>query len=124
MPSRIDKSLNVTEVCVIWPADAFNQHHHKGTFIVASLPVFFGSKTTRVIKHGEIAKLMISKMIKNLVTALLPPPLLGECLRHINIGDQISFEGHLSKYGAPFQQIYRGTSSTRTNTGNGACETL
>jgi hypothetical protein len=45
-----------------------------------------------------------------------------ERLKDIRIGDQIRIRGFLSSYTSPAGT--RGTSTTRTDTGNGACETI
>ncbi len=50
---------------------------------------------------------------------------MAKKLRNLRIGDQIKLSGYLAEYshnhGRPF---FRGTSTTRTDTGNGACETI
>lgn len=43
-------------------------------------------------------------------------------VRRIRVGDQIRVKGYLSNYTSPAGK--RGTSTTRTDTGDGACETL
>ena len=40
------------------------------------------------------------------------------------IGDQIYLKGYLSQYSHSNNSFNRGTSITRTDTGNGACETI
>lgn len=123
--ARIDKSLNVTDVCVIWSANVFNQHYQKGTFYSGEFTCFFNFKDNESYQawRNNQANGFKNDQISNnhLITE---DTQLGKRLRDINIGDQIYLEGYLSKYGASPQQIYRGTSTTRTDTGNGACETL
>ena len=46
-----------------------------------------------------------------------------DSIKKINIGDQIKIKGWLSSYRSPERHI-RGTSINRTDTGNGACETI
>jgi len=43
-------------------------------------------------------------------------------VKDVNIGDQIRVRGYLASYTGPVGR--RGTSTTRTDTGDGACETL
>jgi len=44
-------------------------------------------------------------------------------VRDIQVGDQIRVRGYLASYGSEKDGM-RGTSTTRLDTGNGACETL
>jgi hypothetical protein len=39
-------------------------------------------------------------------------------------GDQVYFKGYLASYSQPANQFFRGTSTVRDDTGNGACETV
>jgi len=51
----------------------------------------------------------------------------GEINRQImaaSIGDQVYFKGYLAEYANDATDFQRGTSTTRTDTGNGACETV
>ena len=41
----------------------------------------------------------------------------------VAVGDQVHFEGYLASY-SNGNGFHRGTSTTRTDTGNGACETV
>ncbi|MEL7186079.1 MAG: hypothetical protein AAFN50_06540 [Pseudomonadota bacterium] len=47
---------------------------------------------------------------------------IRDSVRKIRVGDQIRVQGYLSSYTSPAGK--RGTSTTRTDTGDGACETL
>ena len=51
---------------------------------------------------------------------------MAKKFRTVRVGDQVRFRGFLAEYahrnkGQPF---HRGTSTTRMDTGNGACETV
>ena len=50
-------------------------------------------------------------------------PSIRNRIGNVAIGDQIRIKGWLSRYGAVGGPL-RGTSTTRTDTGNGACETI
>jgi len=41
-----------------------------------------------------------------------------------SVGDQIYFKGYLAEYAHSNRTFTRGTSTSRTDTGNGACETV
>ncbi len=47
-----------------------------------------------------------------------------EALMSAERGDQIRLKGMLARYHNPGNNFYRGTSTVRTDTGNGACETI
>jgi len=49
---------------------------------------------------------------------------LKKQLMSANIGDHIRMKGVLASYSNPGNGFQRGTSTTRTDTGNGACETI
>jgi hypothetical protein len=44
-------------------------------------------------------------------------------LKKVQIGDQIHFKGYLAEY-SHGNNFHRGSSTVRTDTGNGACETV
>ena len=50
--------------------------------------------------------------------------LLFNQLRRVQRGDQIYLKGYLAEYSHSNGKFYRGTSTCRTDTGNGACETI
>jgi hypothetical protein len=50
-------------------------------------------------------------------------PFLRDRAAEIRVGDQIRVKGWLSRYGAVGGRL-RGTSTTRDDTGDGACETI
>jgi hypothetical protein len=57
---------------------------------------------------------------------LTDKPDIARAIRKVRLGDQVHFRGYLAEYshnhnGRPFN---RGTSIVRTDTGNGACETI
>jgi hypothetical protein len=54
---------------------------------------------------------------------LTEDPYLRDMIERVRIGDQIRIRGWLASYGNE-HGFSRGTSTTRTDTGNGACETI
>jgi hypothetical protein len=51
-------------------------------------------------------------------------PRIRERVAQIRIGDQVHIKGSLARYGAVGGAGLRGTSATRDDTGDGACETI
>ena len=49
---------------------------------------------------------------------------LSRRILKVRPGDQIYFKGYLVNYSQPANQFFRGTSTVRDDTGNGACETV
>jgi hypothetical protein len=49
---------------------------------------------------------------------------LARRIRGVRPGDQVHFKGYLVTYSQPANQFFRGTSTTRDDTGDGACETV
>ena len=50
-------------------------------------------------------------------------PVVRKQIQDLEIGDQIYIRGFLAEYGQN-GNVHRGTSTVRTDTGNGACETI
>jgi hypothetical protein len=51
-------------------------------------------------------------------------PFIRDRVAEIRVGDQIRVKGSLARYGAVGGGGLRGTSTTRDDTGDGACETI
>jgi hypothetical protein len=49
---------------------------------------------------------------------------LSRRILKVRPGDQVHFRGYLASYSQPANQFFRGSSTTRDDTGNGACETV
>lgn len=133
--ARIDKDLNVSDLCVIWGDNAFRGSYKKITFWSGEFTCFarFVDNKMYYAETLEEAKQLAQQATQSFFFIneqlsnnhlLTDNPQSAEQLRNVNIGDQISFSGYLANYGASANQIYRYTSTTRTDTGNGACETV
>jgi hypothetical protein len=110
--------LNVTDLCVVWGTNALSGGYHNLSFSS-------GQWTCNVETSSEAAwqAFDMTKISNNHL--LTDNPQLATKLKNIRIGDQIHLTGHLANYkhftGNGFA---RGTSTVRTDTGNGACETI
>lgn len=123
--ARSDKNLNVTDICVIWGNTAFNQSYKDWTFWSGSWTCFGQAKTHKAYndwRNNNPNGFNWEQLSNNHL--LTNDSMLKKQLTEVNIGDQIYIEGYLANYGTSSKNIHRKTSTTRTDTGNGACETI
>ena len=106
--------LNMLDVCVVW-GDNTRAMLHEIDFWNG---LFTCNVSTR--DRAAWASFDMDKLSNNHL--LSDDPWIRDRVRSIRIGDQIRIRGHLASYISPGGR--RGTSTTRTDTGNGACETL
>ena len=108
--------LNMADVCVVWSDTAFSES-------LGELDFWNGIFTCNVQTRDSVAwsRLKMSQLANNhLISA---DPFLRERVGEVRIGDQIRIKGALARYGAVGGGL-RGTSTTRNDTGDGACETI
>jgi hypothetical protein len=108
--------LNVADVCVVWSDTAFSPTLSKLDFWNG---VFTCNVQTR--DSAAWANFKMDQLSNNhLVSA---DPFIRDRVADVRIGDQIRIKGTLARYGAVGGGL-RGTSTTRDDTGDGACETI
>jgi len=108
--------LNMLDVCVVWGDNTRNRRLHKIDF-------WNGIFTCNVQTRDQDAwdSFDMNQLSNNhLISA---DNSVRDQVRDIQIGDQIRVRGYLASYTNP-RGGKRGTSTTRTDTGDGACETL
>jgi hypothetical protein len=108
--------LNVADVCVAWSDTAFAP-------TLRELDFWNGIFTCNVKTRDSPAwsQFRMHQLSNNhLISA---DPYVRDRVADIHIGDQIHIKGKLARYGAAGVAM-RGTSTTRADTGNGACETI
>jgi hypothetical protein len=109
--------LNVADVCVVWSDTAFSP-------TLAELDFWNGIFTCNVQTRDRVAwsQFNMNQLSNNhLISA---DPFIRDRVAEIRIGDQIRIKGSLARYGAAGSGGLRGTSTTREDTGDGACETI
>jgi hypothetical protein len=109
--------LNVADVCVVWSDTAFSP-------TLDELDFWNGIFTCNVQTRDSVAwsNFKMNQLSNNhLISA---DPFVRDLVAEIRIGDQIRIKGSLARYGAVGGAGLRGTSTTRDDTGNGACETI
>ena len=110
--------LNISDVCVLWGNNAIKGVYQEFKFWNGQFTCNFLTRSTPAFQAFD--QTAISN--NHLLTA---SPELMKKIASIKIGDSIHVRGYLASYshnqGFAFQ---RGTSTTRSDTGNGACETI
>ena len=111
--------MNVVDLCVIWGNNAGSGAYRDIEFSSGQFVCYWQASTQE--KFAAFDQNAISN--NHLLT---DDPQIAKKMRSVRVGDQIRFRGFLAEYshnhnGQPFK---RGTSTIRTDTGNGACETI
>lgn len=110
--------INVTDLCVIWGNNARNGAYQEFTF-------FNQQFTCNIETRSEAAYAAFDQTAVSNNHLLTVDKRLARLMRNVRVGDQVHFRGYLAVYshhqGFAFR---RGTSTVRTDTGNGACETV
>jgi hypothetical protein len=108
--------LNMADVCVVWSDNALSPTLRK-------LDFWNGIFTCNVETRDRVAwsNFKMNQLSNNhLISA---DAFIRERVAEIRVGDQIRIKGSLARYGAIGGGL-RGTSTTRDDTGDGACETI
>jgi hypothetical protein len=109
--------LNMADLCVVWSDTAFAP-------TLDELDFWNGIFTCNVQTRDSVAwaNFKMNQLSNNhLISA---DPFIRDRVAEVRIGDQIRIKGKLSRYGAAGGSGLRGTSTTRDDTGDGACETI
>ncbi len=110
--------LNVTDLCVVWGTNAVGGGYHDLSFSSGQWTCNFETSSDAAWRAFDMHKISNNHLLTD-------NPQLAKKLKNIRIGDQIHLTGQLASYkhftGNGFA---RGTSTVRTDTGNGACETI
>jgi len=108
--------LNVADYCVVWGQSADSKILREFEFSNGQFTCQFSTKSSEAWQAFNRQQLSNNHLLA-----------IDESTRdqidEINIGDQIHIKGWLSHYKSP-GGYERGTCTTRTDTGNGACETI
>jgi hypothetical protein len=107
--------LNIADLCVVWSDTAFSPTLSKVSFWNGIFTCNFSTRDSEAwanLKMNEVSN-------NHLITA---DDVLRDRISEVTVGDQIHVRGLLASYGSG--SGVRGTSTTRDDTGNGACETI
>lgn len=114
MHRRASDHLNMVDLCVVW-GDNRNAMLNKIRFWNG---LFTCNVSTR---NGEAWQSFDMNQLSN-NHLLSTDDRIRDAVKNVRIGDQVRIQGYLSSYTGPTGT--RGTSTTRTDTGDGACETI
>ena len=108
--------LNMLDVCVVWGDTARGKRLDKISF-------WNGIFTCNVRTRDSVAWAAFDMNELSNNHLISDDDFIRDQVRDIRVGDQIRVRGYLSSYTGPTGGT-RGTSTTRTDTGDGACETI
>lgn len=108
--------LNMADVCVVWGKTAFSAYLNQFKFWNGQFTCNFSTRSDIAWKSFNQNEISNNHLISN-------DEFIRNKIKDLKVGDQIRVAGFLSAYGAEGGGK-RGTSVVRTDTGNGACETI
>lgn len=109
--------INVKDICVIWGKNVETGVYERMTFKNRDFTCFYR------YPDRETGRLFTENGLSN--NHLLPAdPIVEEAVLSARKGDQIHFKGWLVSYGQKGAPYSRGSSTVRTDRGNGACEVV
>jgi hypothetical protein len=110
-----DDHLNMLDVCVVWGNNTNGAMLDKIDFWNGIFTCNVQTRDQAAWDSFDIYQLSNNHLISD-------DEYIRDQVRKINIGDQVRVRGVLASYESPGGN--RGTSTTRTDTGDGACETI
>jgi hypothetical protein len=116
MHALANDHLNMLDVCVIWGDNLANERLHKIDFWNGIFTCNVKTRDPQAWDAFNMDQLSNNHLISD-------DDFVRRQVRKIRIGDQIRVRGYLASYSSG-GSYKRGTSTTRTDTGDGACETI
>ncbi|GHU09929.1 hypothetical protein AGMMS50225_12130 [Betaproteobacteria bacterium] len=108
--------LNTADLCVIWGENAFSGVYENMSFSSAQWTCYANASDQETWEQFSGERLSNNYMLSDRRDIL-------SALKKVRVGDQIHFKGYLAEY-SHGDNFRRGSSTVRTDTGNGACETV
>ena len=108
--------LNVADLCVIWGRNARELKLNLYAFRNAQFTCYVEAPTRELWQAFEMAQLSNNHL-------LMEKPSIRSTIESVEVGDQIHLSGYLAEYSND-DGFHRGSSTVRTDKGNGACETI
>ena len=108
--------INMLDVCVIWGDNPGNERLHKIDFWNGIFTCNVKTRDQQACDAFSMDQLSNNHLISD-------DELIRKQVRKIQVGDQIRVRGYLAGYSSGGGSK-RGTSTTRTDTGDGSCETI
>jgi hypothetical protein len=111
-------NLNVTDLCVVWGANARSGSYRRLDFSSGQFVCNVETRDAAAWAAFDMTALSNNHLLAD-------DPAVARTLKQARVGDQVRFRGYLAEYSHDHGfRFFRGTSTTRTDTGNGACETV
>jgi hypothetical protein len=108
--------LNIRDLCVIWGSNTDNELYKEIDFSHGSFTCYCKTSNMDAWRAFDMTGLSNNHL-------LATDQFVAKNIMDAKVGDQIYFKGYLSHY-SHNQGFERGTSTVRTDKGNGACETV
>lgn len=110
--------LNVVDLCVVWGANARDGAYERMRFSSGQFVCYVETKDATAWQPPYIRAVSNNHLLTD-------EPRIARALRNVRIGDQIRLRGQLVAYSHQAGFAFRrGTSLTRDDQGDGACETI
>ena len=109
--------INLRDLCVIWGNNVESGVYREMEFSNGTWTCWFSWPNSEVASRFDGSQLSNNHL-------LIDDDEIKEALMQVEPGDHIRLKGMLVEYSNPGNGFHRGTSVTRTDTGNGACETI
>ena len=116
MHMQSNDHLNMLDVCVVWGENATGSHLRKLDYWNGIFTCNVKTRDSDAWAAFDMYKLSNNHLLSN-------DEFIRDQVTDIQIGDQIRVRGWLASYGSEGGGK-RGTSTTRNDTGDGACETI
>lgn len=109
--------INLRDLCVIWGNNVKSGVYREMEFSNGTWTCWFSWPNSEVVSRFDGTRLSNNHL-------LIDDDAIKQALMQVEPGDHIRLKGMLVEYSNPGNGFHRGTSVTRTDTGNGACETI
>ena len=110
-----DDHLNMLDVCVVWGSNTSGAQLDKIDFWNGIFTCNVKTRDQAAWESFDMYQLSNNHLISD-------DDFIRDQVRNVKVGDQVRIQGVLASYESPGGR--RGTSRTRTDTGDGACETI
>lgn len=110
--------LNVTDLCVIFGANTRTANYRDIDYSSTQFECYAQTHSNEVWQAFDMAAFSNNHLLTG-------DPAVARALKAVRVGDQVHFRGYLAEYSHDHGfHFFRGTSTTRTDQGAHACETV
>jgi len=109
--------INVADLCVLWGDSAQSPHLNAINFWSGRFTCFMDTQSEIAFNSILGHELSNNHLLSN-------DPRMRERIQRADIGDHVRIRGYLANYRNLTTHGFRGTSTNRFDTGDGACETI